>query len=414
MQRFFKTKTAISSGKTKSFHDPPIKVIRALSDFTSTDKSKLSFSRGDYFYVTSFDLQSPNLYYVVNPLTNLCGLVDSVYFENVDRKTHLPSPLEDELNHAEAPIRRSSSKSFFNNPFRGKLRTGQSKKGSVTSIVTSYSVLSPDENAGYNINDAEYNRMFYSDRFDTIRNNGKASPINSRIRESPLDLVRQESQSETYSGFSLLQVEHITVLGNMNDKFSIILKCDNGRSRMIHRSYSELYAFHFQLLEMFPNHTGVDFSPRIIPYLAPLSSDDIANINLRKDLETYILESKYLPSAILTSRHWTDFLKLRSGDEELGETDMNDENSVLDLIAEYNQPTIVKIKISISTGQTYSFRAEKHSSYRSMVKSLESRLNHAIGDLLYWNENKQLTKIHGDQDLQLLFRTCPRPTLYSK
>lgn len=431
MQRLFKAKTVIDSEKAKSFHEPPIKVIRATSDFKSDDKNKLSFVRGDYFYVTSFDLKNPNIYQVVNPLTNLSGFVESEYFEDVSRKTHLPSP-NDPYSEDEG-LKRTTSKTVFSNPFRSKLRTGGSKKGSVSSIVTSVSVLGSGPNAfvyspvsfnmkNGNKTDGEYNQMFYSNEPKDSRRYEIDSLEGDRLhrtstkdldmigRESPMDLPGRELPTENVEGLSLLQVEHVTVLEKANENYSIILKFDDENIRIIHRSYSELCYFHFQLLEMFPGHAGLNYSPRIIPFLS-------SNNPSTEELETYILESKNLPNDILKSRHWTEFLKLRHGDKEFTEYETQEleiQNEVLDCINEYEKSTIVKIKLSLSTGQVYSFRAETQCSYRNMIKSLETKLNQTINEVMYWNENKQMTKIHGDQDLQLLFRTCSRPMLYSK
>jgi hypothetical protein len=215
------------------------------------------------------------------------------------------------------------------------------------------------------------------------------------------------------SKFNLSQIEHITVLEKSNDKYSIILTGEDGKSRMITRSFDEIYSFHLQLLSEFPGHTGEYLSPRIIPFLS-IPSKDVGNRNTAQELENYLLESKCLPGSILNSKLWIEFLKMRDRDQELEESHIVDDDAVWDFLLDYSKPTSVKIKISISNGNTYSFKTEKNCTLRNMLKSLESKLNHEMADLYYWNENRQMSKIQGDQDLQLLFRTCPNPRLYSK
>jgi hypothetical protein len=340
-------------------------------------------------------------------MTNVRGLVDSRYFETLDRKTQLPSPPEDNVDVEEKPSSR-----FFTYT---ELKTGKNRKGSVPTTFFKSNATDIRSSQYEGIRSAglvEDNNYYKSILHSPIPEDKKELPV-PLTREPTIDLGEHEPQFSVTSGVSLMQVEHVTVM-NMNDKYSIILKYEKGKSLMIHRSFSEIYAFHLQLLEMFPGHAGVDLSPRIIPYLSPPSSNDMSN--MVNELETYLLESMRLPETILSSRHWFEFLKLRYGDEELGESQMNDENMILSFIEEYTKPTIVKVKFSLSTGQAYSFKAEKNSSHRVMVKSLESRLKlkQGINELFYWNEMKQLTKVHGDLDLQILFRTCPKPYLYSK
>jgi hypothetical protein len=232
--------------------------------------------------------------------------------------------------------------------------------------------------------------------------------------KSPLSMTTDGESTITpisaLSVISLAQVEHISVVMDMYDMYSIKFKFRSGRCVFIHRSYSELFTVHLQLLEMFPAHAGVASAPRLFPYFVSKSDESSAE----KDIELYLLESMRLPSIILNSKNWTGFLSLRSDDEELSDSDTYDENMVLSYIEEYENPTIVKVKIAIAGGQTYSFKTEPNASQFSMIRSLEARLKHKIVDLSYRNELKQLIKIHGDRDLHLLFRTCPNPILHSK
>ena len=144
----FKTSTIVGDDKPQ-FHEPPIKVIRALADFQSPDSSKLSFMKGDYFYVTSYDLKYPHLYHVVNPTTNYEGVVESVYFEDLKRAANgAPiSPLEkNDLIYTPKDSdqrRRTYSKPSDVYQYTPVLPPRSSKPAS---IISYNSMISPDEN----------------------------------------------------------------------------------------------------------------------------------------------------------------------------------------------------------------------------------------------------------------------------
>jgi hypothetical protein len=397
MNRFFKSKS-ISSKPKHSPHEPPVRVIKAQASFVSNDKSKISFKEGDYFYVSSLNKASPNQYYVVNPLTNVSGYVDSKYFEIVEKSQPPSPPVEKGMELGNRPSTQSMPQRAVKAKYQKSNSTALTKiitkKGSFASVLTTDTYSSP---------------MNYGEGFsyDVLYDS-------SRAMKSPLSMTTDGGSSLTpvsaLSIISLNQVEHISVAMDMYDMYSITLKFQSGRCVLIHRSCTELYDMHLQLLEMFPSYAGANAAPRMFPYFVVKSDDDTAE----RDIELYLLESMKLPGIILNSRLWNGFLNLRPGDEELADSEMHDENMILSYIEEYTKPTIIKVKISIAGGQTYSFKTEPNASQVSMIRSLESRLNHKIVDLSYRNELKQLIKIHGDRDLHLLFRTCPNPILHSE
>ena len=225
--------------------------------------------------------------------------------------------------------------------------------------------------------------------------------------------VSESSLEERNSGFNLSQVQYLTVLGKVNDKYSIVLKRKNGQSRTLHRTFTEVFAFHYLLLETFPDYNGTTSSPRTFPFLMN-SSKVSSSRDQRKEIETYLLESRILPKDLLSSPLWVDFLSQRQGDHESEEKIVEDPSAIIDFISEYEKSTSVRIKISIASGNTYAFKLEESVSLEKMIKSLGSRLSCSISSLYYWDERKKIVMVAGDKDLQLLLRTCPNLSLYSK
>lgn len=89
----------------------PDKAIEALRDYSSSDPSDLSFTKGDFFYVAD---ENDTFYFAINPLTGVQGRVKKSHFKTFTRSRPALLPTGSSNNMNDGAISKQSSGSIMN------------------------------------------------------------------------------------------------------------------------------------------------------------------------------------------------------------------------------------------------------------------------------------------------------------
>ncbi|CAO3641329.1 unnamed protein product [Cunninghamella echinulata] len=188
--------------------------------------------------------------------------------------------------------------------------------------------------------------------------------------------------------------------------FILFANINNGKYRVLYRTYEDFYKFHIQLMQDYPEEGGKRDQPRIIPYMpGPLDIiDEEITKERRKDLDRYCKQLLMLPLYISESKLiQNQLLGLKQNDLEIEYdpqkgviSSFNNNKSTIPKIEEsYTQPPVltsegrtkVKIKI-VHKDDIFAVKMPADCSLQELKSHIKDRLG-TLGAMKYKNDIRE-------------------------
>ncbi|KAJ3269609.1 hypothetical protein HDV01_001170 [Terramyces sp. JEL0728] len=196
--------------------------------------------------------------------------------------------------------------------------------------------------------------------------------------------------------------------------FTIEFKLFNGNSRIMFRSFAELWEMHNSILQEFPIESGITGKPRSIPFMdAPNHAmDELEVIRIRNSINFYIQEIFILSSLGIGSEFVNEMFSFRQGDITCQDKILNNStNAIMDLLSDLSAAP--QRNIVLTNGK----RSVTWVEYGDLkVEEIMTKARAALGDhvfvLRYKNELGKKVVVQTDNELYLIMNFRPRITLF--
>jgi hypothetical protein len=189
--------------------------------------------------------------------------------------------------------------------------------------------------------------------------------------------------------------------------FTIQLMLTDSRTTVLFRTYDDIWALHIGILHHFPDESGYENQPRIVPFL-PQPRKLVAEEaqNTRHILVFYLATIFSLPPTILDSPHLAKFFTPRQNAGDLMTAiplvfDASD--ALLDLIDDM-QDHMVRITLHLDDRNNVVFNESSEITYTGLMRVVQARARHRVREILYKDEASTLILLYDDADLRLLFQ----------
>ncbi|KAJ3266385.1 bud emergence protein 1 [Borealophlyctis nickersoniae] len=369
-----------SSHADHVFNLPPKKVVKSIMDYTAQYAQELSFKKGDFFYVINDD--NIAYYEVINPIARVRGLVPTSHFENLDKVAN----------------------------------TGGDGDRRVTVPSSGY-----DPNSGGGPPSPHYTRSAPPQARGMDVPPGAIAP-----RTHPLSAGgrRPSGDSIVGGGISGMNrvaskivsaiVQHVELRPDGQFWFTVEVKREDESRHVLFRVYDDFWALQVALLSTLPTESGRKSSPRVIPFLPAPTRDMTPGVahQRRLALDIYLHELLQLPRPVEDSFPMKRFFMVRKGDIETPINIKFDVSTTLmDLISDYNENAMVKVKLSLGD-EMVAWRVPETVTYDELLDDVEAKIGMHVQGLAYKDETGALIELKGDRDLGLLVRTNAQKLIF--
>ncbi|KAI8636697.1 hypothetical protein BD408DRAFT_355156 [Parasitella parasitica] len=358
-------KNQISTPVIQTSTNSPKKVIKALYDYNAQSPNELSFSKGDFFLVTSHE-GDINFYEAFNPMTNSRGIVPAPYFQVLEKHERVmvdstqknnqrsqqvlydfQAERADELDaKAGEPIiiiAQSNAEWFVAKPIGRLGGPGlipvsfvDIRDASTGLTVTNDLMQAPSSSVFPNVEDWKKRTQVY-----------EASSISIGRMEKQMQQVSIEEEEATHDDGSIVISAYIDshILEGDQYWFIVFARLANGKYRILYRLYEDFYDFQINFLQEFPAEGGKRDQTRILPYMpGPLDAvnEDITADRAR-DLSKYCDDLLQLPK-YLSESSWVQeqLFGIHEGDIET-DVDPGQQQQAVPIAANNNNTIKVKI-----------------------------------------------------------------------
>ncbi|ORY41398.1 hypothetical protein BCR33DRAFT_852374 [Rhizoclosmatium globosum] len=463
---FFPHRPRTTSHPVDLYKAPPSKIVKANKSYTARTVNEISFSVGDFFFVSSE--AHPDFYEVLNPAAKLRGLAPKDHFDSLEKEMQ---QFEGESQRSRGDNWRNTAPATAKSPYMNDYSPLSPKPMSTTSrpssnpetMSTKPTRIPPAQNP-VNLTPPAHSMNPFTAAMTAIAtpvpSNSSPTPTNDSSGDSfvppprsgsrrltagssattplPPDLRKVHRSVSQPNGFPLPQqsqttippplptqqsaqfpypsthtdplIQHLQILSHnpQTKTYKIHITYTTTSTSYIHRTYQDFQTLHLSLLSFYPTESGrTTTTPRRIPFLPSPSQHQPL---LQPLLQSYLSILPTLPQKLQNSGVWAKFFSVRrgAGSRDVMDPGWNDHDpsdTFVTLDARIPRTLTITIRSVVKGVDLFRLDVPRDVRYDELVDGVERILGKRVGGLEYLDESGMMVTLHGDEDLGLMVRT---------